>query len=435
MVEQVREHIVDYVRARLRADVPVGVYLSGGLDSNAIAGIVTHLVRERGEAVGNDKEGDRVSCFNVAFDEDSGLDESSIADRTAVWLNVKLHKAHMNEAELAARFEDATWHCEHHNPDLNYVGKYALSEVAVRNGFKVVLTGEGADEVFGGYSLFLPDYLQEPDQACPSRAFPEEQRVQRHQDEVDSVRNFYQETGAGCADFEPSVSRRMLNNITALPCLSGFGPDVFAEWTSACYGDCDPQSTLANTVNGQVRDEMLHRWHPLHAALYTETKGHLPNIFLSCLGDRTEMAHSVEARTPFLDHKLTEYVNGLPPSMKIRWIPAESGGGGGGEGRFVEKWILKEACRPFITEELYAREKHAYSAPTTYPVDGPLHRLFSGLITSERVQRLGFVSWAKAQALLERAFVRREAEAIRTAFCLAQWVVLAERFGVRQAGT
>lgn len=76
MVEGVRQRLLDAIRVRLRADVPVGVYLSGGIDSSAIAGMVTHLVKEQGEKMGNDKETERVSCFSIAFDEDSGFDES-----------------------------------------------------------------------------------------------------------------------------------------------------------------------------------------------------------------------------------------------------------------------------------------------------------------------------------------------------------------------
>lgn len=179
MIEGVRAQMLEAIRIRLRADVPVGVYLSGGIDSSVIAGMVTHLVKEQGERMGNDHETERVSCFSIAFDQDSGFDESAIANRTADHLGVKYYKKHMNEAELAARFEDATWHCEHHNPDLNYVGKYALSEVPQELGFKVVLTGEGADEQFGGYPMYLPDYLREQDLAYASNPLPEETRKEQ----------------------------------------------------------------------------------------------------------------------------------------------------------------------------------------------------------------------------------------------------------------
>lgn len=142
----------------------------------------------------------------------------------------------------------------------------------------------------------------------------------------------------------------MLNDITTVSSMAAFSPEVlFADWTKR-YGACDPQRTIANSVDGRARDKIMSEWHPLHSALYVWQKGHLSNIFLSCLGDRTEMAHSIEARTPFLDHHLTEYLNGLPPSVKIRWDDKER--------RFTEKWILREASRPFITDELYKRKKH-----------------------------------------------------------------------------
>lgn len=350
MIEGVRAHMLEAIRIRLRADVPVGIYLSGGIDSSVIAGMVTHLVKERGERMGNEHETERISCFSIAFDEDSGFDESAIANRTADHLGVKYYKKHMNEAELAARFEDATWHCEHHNPDLNYVGKYALSEVPHELGFKVVLTGEGADEQFAGYPMYLPDYLREQDLAYPSNPLPEDIRIEQCVKTDEENSTYYTSIGADGSNRGDSLPRRILNNITTVSSMAAFSPaSLFADWTQA-LGSCDPQLTIANSVDGRVREKIASQWHPLHSALYVWQKGHLANIFLSCLGDRTEMAHSVEARTPFLDHHLTSYVNGLPPSVKIRWDEEEE--------RFTEKWILREAGRPYITEELYRRKKH-----------------------------------------------------------------------------
>ena len=272
---------------------------------------------------------------------------TDIANRTAEYLGVKHYKKHMSEAELVLRFEEATWHCEHHNPDLNYIGKFALSELPRELGFKVVLTGEGADENFAGYPIYFPDYLREPDLSWPSAAEPPDRKVMcREMDQA--TEEYYNSVGADGSNRGPSVSRRMLNNITTVCSMSAFSTSsLFADWTR-CFGSCDPQTTIANNIDGSSREKILHRWHPLHSAMYVWSKGHLANVFLSCLGDRTEMAHSIEARTPFLDHKLTEYVNGLPPKLKVRWT---------GD-RLEEKWILREAARPFITDELYKRTKH-----------------------------------------------------------------------------
>ena len=253
----------------------------------------------------------------------------------------------MSEVELAIRFEDATWHCEHHNPDLNSVGKFALSELPRELGFKVVLTGEGSDENFAGYPLYFPDYLREADHSWPSSLTPSDR--ERLCIEMDrELESYYNSIGANGANRGPSVPRRMLNNITTVSSLAAFSPSsLFADWTR-CYGSCDTQATIASNLNGSTRDKILHKWHPLNSAMYLWTKVHLVNILLSCLGDRTEMAHSIEARTPFLDHSLTEYVNGIPPSLKV----CSTGG------RLIEKWILREAARPFITDELYQRTKH-----------------------------------------------------------------------------
>lgn len=457
MVQGVRSRMLEAVRLRLRADVPVGVYLSGGIDSSSLAGMMTHLVREEGERIGNEKETERISCFSIAFDEDSGFDESSrlaqslvlctmlrnkgIANRTTDFLGVKHYKKHMSEVELAARFENATWHCEHHTPDLNYVGKYALSELPRELGFKVVLTGEGADENFAGYPLYFPDYLRERDYSWPENqqlADEDRQRMclEKDQDAADD----YHSMGAYGSNRGPSVSRRMLNDITTISSMTAFSPSsLFADWTN-WYGKCDTQSTIANNIDGRTRDKILTKWHPLNSAMYVWTKGHLANILLSSLGDRTEMAHSIEARTPFLDHKLTEYINDLPPSVKVRWA----------EGKLTEKWILREAAKPFITEELYTRTKHvslpdscnhhslivqAYTAPVAYPRDGPLHKLLSRLITKEHVEQLGFLDWREVSALVERAFGDHELLAMRFAFIVAQWIVISQRFGVAKASS
>ncbi|KAF2151719.1 asparagine synthase [Myriangium duriaei CBS 260.36] len=425
IIQGVRERLLDAVRLRLRADVPVGIYLSGGIDSSVLAGMVTHLVKEQGIAMGSVDPKDRVTCFSIAFDEDSGFDESAIANRTAEWLGVRYLKKHMSEAELAKRFEDATWHVEHHNPDLNFIGKFALSEVPQDVGYKVVLTGEGADEHFAGYPSYLPDYLREPDLSWLKHNTADEQtRVEQLDITESAAKGYYESVGADGSNRGASVARRMLNNITTVSSMTAFQLDVFAPWTQ-CYGDSDPQATIANNVDGRVRKLMCDSWHPLHTALYVWSKGNLANVFLTCLGDRMDMAHSIEARTPFLDHHLAEYVNNLPPSSKIRWDPVQK--------RFTEKWILREAGKPFITKELYERKKHPYSAPTTWPTEGPLHKLLASIITKDRVESLGFIDWNQCEDLVDQAFVEQSPMAMRYAIVVAEWIIIGERFGVAKA--
>ncbi|THC91248.1 hypothetical protein EYZ11_009287 [Aspergillus tanneri] len=117
VIEGVREYVTEAVRLRLRADVPVGVYLSGGLNSSSVAGIVAHLIKEEGAKLGT-----------IAIRGISAESSMDIARRTVKWLGVEFHTVHMDEVALASRFEDAVWHSETPLPDVSGTGKLALVE-------------------------------------------------------------------------------------------------------------------------------------------------------------------------------------------------------------------------------------------------------------------------------------------------------------------
>lgn len=381
----------------------------------------------------------------------------AISQRTAQHLNVRFLKSHMSESALASRFEDAVYHIEHHNHDLNFVGKYALSEVPRQYGYKVVLTGEGADEHFGGYPLYLPDYLREVDGAASDQgnlhlSEDEREAVVKAQEEV--IKDSYEVMGGTTEFFRDTTSTRELHNIITTAAMLGFTPpfSLFSPWVEKQYSANDPTKTVANNLDPATKLAIREKWHPLHSAMYTWGKGHLTNQFLSCLGDRVEMSHSVEARTPFLDHKLTAYVNSLPPSLKIRYCPK-------GNSTiidtppeelkedFVEKYALREAVKPYVTDEVYKRRKHPYSAPTTFPKGGPVHEMLEKWVTKERVEKLGFINWGVVEQLMHDAFLEtetgapeknvsggRKVWAWRTVLVVAEWVVLHERFGMKSAG-
>lgn len=421
MIQGVRERLLDSIRQRLKADVKVGVSLSGGIDSSVVAGMVNHLMRE-GAKIGAESENERLSCFGIAFDEDSGFDESITANRTADFLGVKFYKKHMNEQELANSFEDATWLDEQPNPDLNFIGTYALSKLFQEKGFRVNINGQGSDEIFGGYNIFLPDFLREPDHTFSGAAIPHEVRV-RALDEAESKLN---EVYGGRLDLKgTSVARRQLNNtLTPAQMAAAFPPLPFKKDFLPANNKVDACLTYAEGVHGTMLERVNSRWHPLHTAEYIFTKAHLQNLLLSNLGDRGEMAHSIEGRTPFLDHKLTEYVNHLPPSMKIRR---------NAQGDWIEKYVLREAGKPFITQEIYEKKKHPYSAPVQFPKGGPLYNLLKRLVTEENVSKLGFLETKGLTKVVDGAFESKHMPTFRLAICLAQWIVLQQRFGVAKA--
>lgn len=416
MIEGVRSRMLDAVRVRLQADVPVGIHLSGGIDSAVIAGMAKHLL-DRGEVKLGSTGSHPLRCLGIAFDSASGFDESVIAQNTANFLGVDFQKTHMDEMALAANFEEAVWFDEQPHFDLGFVGKHALSKLTRDSGIKTVISGQGSDEIFGGYDVYLQDYLREPDQAWPNNDLSNAKRLEKLQEsETKTAETFATWTGYDGTSIPSHFSASIpafASNLT-IPHLPP-SPGVKTKYSSLS----SPQETLIDNIPIRTRLVMAQKWHPLHSAQYLWNKTALPNLLLTNLSDRTEMSHSIEGRVPFLDHHLMEYVNNLPPSMKIRYDPDTD--------TLTEKWILRRASRPFITEELYTRKKHPYSAPNLWPVGGPIHRLMGNLVTEENVKGLGFVDWGVVEGWVERAFESQDQVLLRSVFGLAQWVVLGKR--------
>jgi asparagine synthase (glutamine-hydrolysing) len=288
-----------------------------------------------------------------------------------------------------------------------------------------IVTGQGSDEILGGYSFFLPDFLREPDLTFFGYTLSGSSREKALRAAEESAPMF---TLTKPAELHTSpFARRQLNKTTATSMMVTSAPPLpFAPWVLEVVGDCDPELTFTDNVNGVTMSKMQTKWHPLHTSEYLFTTATLPNILLGHLGDRGEMAHSIEGRTPFLDHKLTEYVNGLPPTMKIRQDPNHPD-------TFLEKWALKEAAKPFVTEEIYERKKHPYSAPVVYPVGGPIHQMIRRIVTGENVAGLGFLKAEGIVDEVERCFREQDRVGMRSVFVVAQFVVLGRMFAVDTA--
>ncbi|KAL6704416.1 hypothetical protein ACN47E_008268 [Coniothyrium glycines] len=420
MIHGVRERLLAATRDRLRADVPIGVFLSGGIDSSAIAGMVKHLMETEGTRLGTAPPSERMNCFSVKFIGEEH-DEEPIARRTAEWLGVKMHHCEMTEENFASNIEAAVWHNEAAVTDLGTVGKFMLSKLTSDEGIKVVITGEGSDEHFAGYRELLTDFVREPDPSWPDSGLSEEDRLSTFRELEGSAASGPEELATAIA------ARQQVNNTSFLGFTqtASLREQLFAPWLFDEFGRSDKRMTAVNSLDGRTRALMTHKWHPLHTSLYIWIKSSLANGLLTVLGDRCEMAHSVEGRQPFLDHRLTEYAMGLPPSMKLHWDPQTRS--------FSEKWILKEAMKPFITEELYSRKKHPFSAPVKYKPDGPVHKLFASLITKDNVEELGFLDWAQCKDLVHDAIFNGDRPKYSQMILVGQFVILQKKFGVRRA--
>ena len=282
--------------------------------------------------------------------------------------------------------------------------------------------GQGADEHFGGYNNFRPDAIQEPDLSWPGQSLSDEERKKLWED----VRGSSGAVVSGSTETKAPLSTgRMVNNTQTIRQLARIGQLPFLPWVDGFASTGDPETLLAESLDPRAREKMLTKWHPLHTSQYIWTKSYMPTISLRYVGDNVDMAHGVESRLPFLDHQLNEYVNQLPPSLKMKYEPTTQ--------EFNEKYILREAMRPFVTEEIYDRRKKPFSGPTQFKQNGPIHHTFLRLITKENIEGLGFLDWCTTQSYLERAFCGEDRVAFRKAVMIAQFVVLMQRFGVEAA--
>jgi asparagine synthase (glutamine-hydrolysing) len=369
-IERVSEKLHEAVRLRLRADVPVGCYLSGGLDSCSALGIASLYAKEP------------VHAFTLTF-QDSAYDEGKIAEEMARHAGAKFDPIPVRDADVVENFAKAVWSGEGLIHNAHVVSKFILSRHVRDAGYKVVLTGEGADEIFAGYPHFRKDmlnYLYGNDPAL----------LKQHVDEL----------------FEANpVSRGLLIGSSAGPRLDpfrkilGFVPSYYevTPWSAddgagilsrefyERFRERDPYSSFLDSLDVPGR---LTGRHPVNQAMYLWSKTMLPTYLLTQLGDRMEMAHSIEGRLPFLDHELAELVAGLPVSLKIKGV--------------TEKYVLREAAKPVLTDTVYRRQKHPFIAPpAALPPDGPLYQLVQETLRGGMLRSVPFYDQKKVVRLLD----------------------------------
>lgn len=350
-----------------------------------------------------------------------------IARRTAKFLGVEFHPVVMDEAAMASRMADAVWHSEAAMPDTNGCAMLAMAEMAHSHGVKVVLTGEGSDEHFGGYPDLFVDNLREPDPSWPSSSFSDKERLRlldSHTANQNDITGKANQNTLEATDIQmQSPTRRMLNNITMADKLSRMCQAPLSPWVKCLSPISTTETEFAEGLDGVTRHKIATKWHPLHSSEYVWTKSMLNAYILRYCGDNVHMLYQVESRPAFLDHHLTEYANSIPPSLKIKYSHES--------GKHVEKYILREAVRPFVTDEIYRQQKKPFLGPRLYALNGPMHRFVVGQVTKDKVAQLGFIDWPETQIMMRKAFEEGgDPYAIKQVILVAQFVILAQKFGV-----
>ncbi len=332
------ELLADAVRLRLRADVPVGTYLSGGLDSS----LITALAQQASEH--------ELRTFSVAF-HDARYDERAYQQQVAGALGTRHHVVEVGAREIAGGFRDAVAHAETPLIRTAPVPLMLLAQATRAHGITVVATGEGADELYWGYDLFKETALRELHARDPQRAealldtlypyldVPAERRGP-------AWRRFFFEAGpAGDPLFSHQPRIRATGVVRAF-----YRPEV-AHALSANGGD--PLVRLRASL-----PPAFARWSALERAAYLELTTLLAPYLLAAQGDRVAMAHGVEGRFPFLDHRVFAHAVALPPERKL------------GPG-LTEKAELRALAARLLPREVAARTKQPYRAPEVAPFFGP----------------------------------------------------------------
>jgi asparagine synthase (glutamine-hydrolysing) len=369
--EELRALLEDSVRLRLRADVVVGAYLSGGLDSTA----ATALVREITDTP--------LETYSIAF-TDREYDESDEQADAVRALGTEHNRVEVDYEAIARAFPDAVLHAEKPILRTAPVPLFLLAGLVREHGRKVVLTGEGADEVFGGYDIFKETkirawWARRPDSTMRPAL----------------LRKLY--------PFAPGASSRAHAFFEAFYRAGIDHPDDpgFSHrptWTNgarnrAFYGasqreavrEYDPPADVLAAFAPALRGRS-----PLERAEYLETKIFLAGHLLASQGDRMSMGRSVEGRYPFLDHRIVELGARLAPSLKLFGLR--------------EKWVLRRSVDDLLPRSVIDRHKRPYIAPNVRSfLDGFGRELAEDLLGEASLRDTGLFEPARARQLMAKA--------------------------------
>lgn len=330
IVNEYRELLKDAVKIRLRADVPVGAYLSGGLDSS----ITTSLIHETNP--------DILNTYSIGF-EDSVYDESIYQKEASKFFNSNHTAFRCNSEEITGYFSETVWHTEFPVLRTSSVPMYLLSKQVRASNIKVVMTGEGADEFLAGYDIFKETkirefWAKEPDSLIRPKLLS---RLYSYLPIIrdagpTALKLFF---GYKLNETKSPFYSHLLRWHNTSRIKSFLSDDI-----SIRLSDYNPLNLLSEKL-----PEHFHNWSSLAKAQYLESTIFMSGYLLSSQGDRMLMANSVEGRYPFLDHRVIEFCNRLPDNLKLNGLN--------------EKFLLKKMSKDMIPESIRKRVKQPYRAP------------------------------------------------------------------------
>ncbi|MCP4631916.1 MAG: asparagine synthase (glutamine-hydrolyzing) [candidate division Zixibacteria bacterium] len=330
LVDELKNILMDSTIIRLRADVPVGAYLSGGIDSSATTAFVRNYTSNP------------LKTFSVTF-EDKNFDERNHQLKLAEYLRTDHRTVECSYKNIGELFPEVIWHTEKPIVRTAPTPLMMLSKLVRENDIKVVLTGEGADEFLGGYDLFKEAKIRKfwsvnPDSTWRPRLL---ESLYPYLALSPARTRLYLQTF-----YKPGIEMPDIPQFSHIPRWSTtskikmFYSKLFREK----MGSYNPVERFLNSLPPEFGN-----WSYLGKAQYIEIQTLLSSYLLSSQGDRMAAANSIEGRYPFLDHRLIEFAAKLPPKYKIKGL--------------VEKYILRESVKGLIPEDIRTRVKRPYMAP------------------------------------------------------------------------
>lgn len=371
-ISTIREKLIESIVFRLEADVPVGCYLSGGIDSCCILGLATGAMQSP------------VKAFTISFDNDD-YDEASIAREMALSMGADQEVINLKADDLYGQnYVDTVRFAERTFYNTLGVAKMLMSRRVRECGYKTVITGEGSDELFAGYPQLKRDMFLHGlrrDARGQSAAYQEALKKSNElfTGAILSEKEYHHEAMEDLVGFTPSWIQPWIATL-------GVARPLLSKNLEEQLRDYDPIAAIAETID----PKMLDGRHPLDKAQYTWSKTQLEGQILNWGGDRVDMANSMESRPAFLDHHLAEAALQVPPEFRIHGT--------------VEKWVLREAVKGVLPEVLYKREKFAFMAPPAHTDDAKMQKLqdlVDEYLNPDRVRKADLLDSDKVQAFLK----------------------------------
>lgn len=375
LAEELLALLHDAIKIRLRSDVPVGTYLSGGIDSTVITALSRKIVRKE------------LRSFSVGF-EQADLDETGFQQEASSFLGTYHSPIRCRDEDIAQVFPDVVWHAEQPVIRTAPAPLYLLAKLVHDSGFKVVLTGEGADEMLGGYDIFKETKIRQfwSRQVNSSwrplllkRLYPYMDSLQRQS--LEYLKHFFHVTGH--AMDSPFFSHLPRWELTAKAKI------FYSDETKAGLSSYDAvRSLLPDLPNG------YSSLSPFQKAEYLEARYLLPGYILSSQGDRMAMAHAVEGRYPFLDHRVATFASRLPSRLKMKTLD--------------QKHLLKRAVKGLIPESIRTRHKQPYRAPDGKSFWGCHKSYIEDVLSPARLKQDGIFDPIATEALVKKFRSGRE---------------------------